>query len=134
MCWIHVLGCRIFKMKSCPNSKKQQKNFIIELNIWEMEKLGTKICVSIHVATNLNQEMLIHFCECGSTRMTTMEWKYYTGNIHGMIIKIQRNQEVDSMKYKKYRSNYRYNIHKNVNTNTYVTMMQWWNKPCTGEI
>ena len=26
-----------------------------------------------------------------------------------------------------YNSNHRYNIHKHMNTNTYVTMTQWWN-------
>ena len=32
---------------------------------------------------------------------------------------------------KTYHSNHRYNIHKHINKNTYVTMTQWWNNTFT---
>ena len=47
-----VLECWIFQVKSLPKSKKQKKNFIIEINIRDIEKLGTNICASINVTTN----------------------------------------------------------------------------------
>ena len=68
-----VLECWIFQVNSCPKSKKQQKNFIIEINVLDIEKLGTKICASMHVTTNSKKYVLIHYCECRSTRMATME-------------------------------------------------------------
>ena len=59
-------------MNSFPKSKKQQKNRIIKKNTLNIEKLGTKIFVSIHVTTNSNKYMLIHYCECRSTSMAKM--------------------------------------------------------------
>ena len=43
------------------------------MNIWDIEKLGTKICDSMHVTTNSNKYVLIQYCECSSTSMATME-------------------------------------------------------------
>ena len=51
---------------------KQQKNFEIEINTYDIEKLGSNTCVSMHVITNSNKEMLTHFCEFRSMRVTKM--------------------------------------------------------------
>ena len=54
--------------------------------------------------------------------------------MHDTIPKMEYNQGVDFMKYKKYHRKHRCNIHKHINTNVDVTMTKWWNNPCKGTI
>ena len=50
--WSHVcLNMKIIKTVSCPKSNKNNNSFNREANIWDIEKLGTEICVSMYATT-----------------------------------------------------------------------------------
>ena len=44
-------------MKIFPKIDKQQKHFIIEINILDIEEVVIKICDSMHVTTNLKKKI-----------------------------------------------------------------------------
>ena len=75
-----VLECSIFQVIGADlhfkiqhyKSKRNKKTVIIETNTWDIEKLGTDLCVSMYVTSNSKKYMLIHYFECGSTRMEKM--------------------------------------------------------------
>ena len=98
-------------------SKKQHKNCIIETNTWDIEKLGTNLCVSMHVITNSNKDMLIHYFECMSTMISKMERQI-----------IYRKYAQNNSQYVAQSMRRLYEVHKHIELNIYITLTKIWIK------
>ena len=132
-CCMCVVECWRLQVKSLPNSKKKHNKFIIEINIWDIEKPGTNICASMHVSTNSKKYVWIHYCECRSTRMATMEQQI-----------IYRKYAWQDSQYVAQPSIMLYEVHKHIAvtinikltkiyTNVNLTKIQWNNNPYIGK-